>query len=65
MFYWKELFRASKKKFDELANSSAMIVIKINGLYDCERDSVEVCENISNYLYQSQSPKAAVPFEDN
>ena len=42
-----------------------MIVIKINGLYDCERDSVEVCENISNYLYQSQSPKAAVPFEDN
>ena len=54
-----------KKKFDELANSSAMIVIKINGLYDCERDSVEICENISNYLYQSQSSKAAVPFEDN
>ena len=54
-----------KNKFDELANSSAMIVIKIDGLYDCERDSVRVCDNISSYLHQNQSPKAIIPLEDN
>ena len=61
----KSYLELLKKKFDEMANSSAMIVIKIDGLYDCERDSVKICENISNYFYQNQSPKAVVPFEEN
>ena len=61
----KSYLELLKKKFDELANSSTMVVIRINGLYDCERDSMRVCENISNYLHPNQSPKAVVPFEEN
>lgn len=61
----KSYLELLKKKFDEIANSSTMIVIRIDGLYDCERDSVKICENISNYFYQNQSPKAVVPFEEN
>ena len=61
----KSYLELLKKKFDELANSSTMVVIRINGLYDCERDSLRVCENISNYLHPNQSPKAVVPFEEN
>ena len=41
-----------------------MIVIRIDGLYDCVRDSGRVCENISNYLHPNQSPKAVTPFEE-
>jgi deoxyadenosine/deoxycytidine kinase len=54
-----------KKKFDELANSSTMIVIRIDGMYDCERDAVRVCNNIENYLHPNQSPKAVLPCEEN
>ena len=61
----KSYLELLKNKFDELADSSTMVVIRINGLYDCERDSERVCENISNYLHPNQSPKAALPCEDN
>ncbi len=54
-----------KKKMDELANSSTMIVIKIDGLYDCERDASRVCDDISGHLYANQSPKAAIACEEN
>ena len=60
----KSYLELLKHKFDELADSSTMVVIRINGLYDCERDSERVCENISNYLHPNQSPKAVLPFED-
>ena len=61
----KSYLEILKNKFDELANSSTLIVIRIDGLYDCVRDSVRVCENISNYLHPNQSPKAVTPFEEN
>ena len=61
----KSYLELLKKKFDELANSSTMIVIKIDGLYDYKRDCVRVCENISNYLHPNQSPKAVVPCNEN
>ena len=61
----KSYLELLKNKFDELADSSTMVAIRINGLYDCERDSGRVCENISNYLHPNQSPKAALPCEDN
>ena len=61
----KSYLELLKQKFDELANSSTMIVIKIDGLYDCERDYVRVCENINNYLHPNQSPKAVISLEDN
>ena len=60
----KSYLELLKNKFDELANSSTMIVIRIDGLYDCVRDSGRVCENISNYLHPNQSPKAVTPFEE-
>ena len=61
----KSYLELLRKKLDKLADSSTMNVIRINGLYDCERDSARVCENISNYLHPNQSPKAVLPFEDN
>ena len=61
----KSYLELLKKKFDELANSSAMVVIKIDGLYDCERDCDRVCEDISNYLHPNQSPKAVLPCDEN
>ena len=54
-----------KKYFDELANNSTMNVIKINGLYDCERDSSNVCEYISNQLNYNHIQKIAAANEDN
>jgi deoxyadenosine/deoxycytidine kinase len=61
----KSYLEALKRKMDELANSSTMIVIKINGLYDCERDANRVCDDIFGYLHPNQSPKAAIPYEEN
>ena len=61
----KSYLEAIKKKLDELANSSTMVVLRIDGLYDCERDASRVCENISEYLHPNQSPKAAIPYEEN
>ena len=59
----KSYLQLLKDKFDELANSSTMIVIRIDGLYDCDRDSARVCDNISQYLHPNQSPKAVIPEE--
>ena len=61
----KSYLEILKKKMDELANSSTMIVIKIDGLYDCERDVSRVCDDISGYLNPNQSPKAAIFCEEN
>ena len=61
----KSYLEAIKKKLDELANSSTRVVIRIDGLYNCERDGSRVCDNISEYLHPNQSPKAAIPCEDN
>ena len=59
----KSYLEMLKKKFDELANSSTMQVIRINGMYDCERDSKRVCGDIFSYLYSSQSPKQDMTLE--
>ena len=61
----KSYLEAIKKKLDELANSSTRVAIRIDGLYNCERDGSRVCDNISEYLHPNQSPKAAIPCEDN
>ena len=61
----KSYLQAIKKKMDELANSSTMIVIRIDGNYDCERDASRICEDVSEYLHPNQSPKAAIPCEEN
>ena len=61
----KSYLEAIKKKLDKFANSSTMIVLRIDGLYNCERDAPRVCENISEYLHPNQSPKAAIPCEEN
>lgn len=61
----KSYLELLKKKFDDLASSSTMVVIRIDGLYDCKRDCIRVCENISNYLYTNQSAKILIPFEEN
>ena len=60
----KSYLELLKKKFDEMANPSTMTVIRIDGMYDCERDSSSVCENISNYLHANQSPKAVSPVDE-
>ena len=61
----KSYLQAIKRNMDELANSSTMIVIKIDGLYDCERDAARIYDNISEYLHPNQSPKAAIACEEN
>ena len=53
-----------KKKFDELANASTLKVIRIDGRYDCERDSMSICENIAGYFYPNQSPKEIISIEE-
>ena len=54
----KNYLEAIKKKMDEMCNSSTMIVIRIDGLYDCIRDKKRVCEDISRQLHPNESPKA-------
>ena len=61
----KSYLEAIKKKLDVLSNSSTIVVIRIDGLYNCERDASRVCDNISEYLHPNESPKAAIPFEEN
>ena len=39
-----------KEKMDQLCNSSTMNVIRIDGMYDCERDKVRVCQDMERYL---------------
>ena len=61
----RSYLEALKRKLDELANSSTMIVVRINGMYDCVRDASRVCDNVSLYLHPNQSPKAVIPCEEN
>ena len=56
----KSYLELIKKKYDELGNSSTMIIIIVDGMYDCERDSDRVCDNISNYLNPNNSTKEVV-----
>ena len=39
-----------KEKMDQLCNSSTMNLIRIDGMYDCERDKVRVCQDMECYL---------------
>ena len=39
-----------KEKMDLLADSSTMHVIRIDGMYDCERDKVRICQDMESYL---------------
>ena len=39
-----------KEKMDQLCNSSTMNVIRIDGMYDCERDKLRVCQDMERYL---------------
>ena len=61
----KNYLESIKKKLDELAENSAILVFKIDGRYDIERDSNSVCENISELIHPNQSPKAALFIDDN
>ena len=57
----KSYLEAIKKKMDEMCNSSTMIVIRIDGMYDCNRDVKRVCDDISRQLHPNDSPKAVIP----
>ena len=49
---------------DEMCDSSTMIVIRIDGLYDCNRDVKRVCDDISRHLHPNESPKAVIPYDN-
>ena len=53
-----------KEKLDQLADSSTMIVIRINGIYDFKRDENRICDDILSYLHPNQSPKAALNYDE-
>ena len=57
----KSYLEAIKNKMDEMCNSSTMIVIRIDGMYDCNRDVKRVCDDISRQLHPNDSPKAVIP----
>ena len=57
----KSYLNSIKEKMDEMCNSSTMIVIRIDGMYDCERDVKRVCDDIKRYLHPNDSPKALIP----
>ena len=61
----KSYLELLKSKFDELANSSTINVLRIDGLYDCKRDSGTVCQYIANYLYPSRTPLIIKTFQEN
>ena len=46
-----------KEKMDVMANSSTMKVIRIDGMYDCERDKVRVCQDMESYLSPNEENK--------
>ena len=57
----KSYLEAIKNKMDEMCNSSTMIVIRIDGMYDCNRDVKRVWDDISRQLHPNDSPKAVIP----
>ena len=59
----KSYLEAIKKKLDEMCNSSTMIVVRIDGLYDCVRDVKRVCDDISRQLHPNESPKAIMNYD--
>ena len=54
-----------KNKYDELFDSfSAKIkVLRIGGMYDCEKDSDVICGKISTFIQRNQSTTYALSFE--
>ena len=50
-----------KNKMDKMCDSSTMIVIRIDGMYDCDRDVKRVCNDINRQLHPNDSPKAVIP----
>ena len=46
----RSYFQCIKEKMDQLCNASTMNVIRIDGMYDCERDKLRVCQDMERYL---------------
>ena len=46
----RSYLQSIKEKMDQLCNSSTMNVIRIDGMYDCERDKIRVCQDMERYL---------------
>ena len=61
----KSYLECIKKKLDDLFKNSAIIVYKIDGKYDCDRDAKRVCDDIFGFIHPNQSPKAAICLEEN
>ena len=53
----RSYLQSIKEKMDQLANSSTMNVIRIDGMYDCERDRIRVCRDMENYLSPNDENK--------
>ena len=50
---------------DDLVKDSTILTLRIDGFYDCERDSGRISEEIFNFIHPNQSPKAALCFDEN
>ena len=57
----KSYLESIKNKMDRMCDSSTMIVIRIDGMYDCNRDVKRVCNDINRQLHPNDSPKAVIP----
>lgn len=57
----KSYLESIKNKMDRMCDSSTMIVIRIDGMYDCDRDVKRVCNDINRQLHPNDSPKAVIP----
>ena len=57
----KSSLESIKDKMDKMCDSSTMIVIRIDGMYDCDRDVKRVCNDINRQLHPNDSPKAVIP----
>ena len=57
----KSYLESIKNKMDKMCDSSTMIVIRIDGMYDCVRDVKRVCNDINRQLHPNDSPKAVIP----
>ena len=53
----RSYLQSLKEKMDKVANSSTMKVIRIDGMYDCERDKVRVCQDMESYLNPNEENK--------
>ena len=61
----KSYLERFKEKMDDLAKNSAILVSRVDGLYDCERDSGRISDELFNFIHPNQSPKAALCFDEN